>query len=246
MFSKNKKGIVCRMGLFLKLVFAIILCVGGLWIVAAAPNSPLPGDWNPYANLEPLAKPNALTPYKLARVGNDPKKCTALLASARAKFYELPDMVTSDKCGIETQTRITRLTSATIKDLDTRCDMALRLLMWEAHSVQPAAQDIFGQPATRLTHFGSYSCRPMRTSNGSSGRMSEHAQANAIDIQGFAVGSRIITLKAGWDGAPKDQEFLRRVGKGACQFFRSVLTPDYNKLHADHFHFDQGRWISCR
>lgn len=234
------------MGLLLKLIFAMILCVGGLWIVAAAPNSPIPNDWNPYADLDPLAKPNALTAYKLARVGNHPKTCRALLQSAQVKFKPLPDKITSDKCGIKTQTRIAKLTTASIMDLDTRCDMALRLLMWEAHSVQPAAQDIFGQPATRLTHFGSYSCRSMRTSRGSSKQMSEHSNANAIDIQGFAVGSRTITLKHGWDGADKDQEFLRRVAKGACQFFRAVLTPDYNKLHADHFHFDQGRWTSCR
>ena len=187
-----------------------------------------------------------MTPYKLRKIGNSPTQCHAILNAARVKFYALPDKVKDRKCGIETQTRIVQLTQASMRDLDTRCDMALRLLMWEAHSLQPAAQDNFGAPASRIKHFGSYSCRPMRTSNGTSGRMSEHATANAIDIQGFAIGGRNITLKAGWNGTPKDQEFLRRARTGACQFFKTVLSPDYNALHHDHFHFDQGRWISCR
>ena len=40
--------------------------------------------------------------------------------------------------------------------------------------------------------------------------------------------------------------FLRDVRDGACRYFDAVLGPDYNRAHADHFHFDRGRARICR
>lgn len=40
--------------------------------------------------------------------------------------------------------------------------------------------------------------------------------------------------------------FLRAVRDGACRYFDAVLGPDYNRAHADHFHFDRGRARICR
>ncbi|MBU1256939.1 MAG: extensin family protein, partial [Alphaproteobacteria bacterium] len=38
---------------------------------------------------------------------------------------------------------------------------------------------------------------------------------------------------------------------GACDLFSTVLSPDYNKAHRDHFHLDQAErgatgWRACR
>ena len=42
------------------------------------------------------------------------------------------------------------------------------------------------------------------------------------------------------DDAKKSAEagFLRRLHKGACGVFGTVLGPEANEMHRDHFHFD--------
>jgi hypothetical protein len=77
--------------------------------------------------------------------------------------------------------------------------------------------------------------------------MSEHATANALDISGFVLADgRRITLRAGWNAGGAEARFLRAARDGLCDFFRVVLGPDHNALHADHFHVDQGLFLSCR
>lgn len=235
------------MGLFFKLLTMYVLFMGVLWVLVASPNTPIPNVYNPTAALDPLAHPNFLTKYKLGRTSMSGELCRAALKSASVRFYELPNKTQGDQCGIENQTRLVKLSNATVSDLDTRCDIALRLLMWETHSVQPAAQDLFGQSVSRINHLGSYSCRAMRTSSGRSSRMSEHATANAVDIRGFTLeDGKKISLISGWAGSENEQKFLRRVRDGSCDYFNTTLSPDYNALHSDHFHFDLGRWNSCR
>ena len=43
-----------------------------------------------------------------------------------------------------------------------------------------------------------------------------------------------------------EARFLRAVHEGACDYFDVVLGPDYNRAHADHFHFDRGAYRACR
>ena len=40
--------------------------------------------------------------------------------------------------------------------------------------------------------------------------------------------------------------FLDDIHEGACGLFATVLGPDYNALHANHFHFEMARWGICR
>jgi hypothetical protein len=125
--------------------------------------------------------------------------------------------------------------------------MAARLYLWEVHSLQPAARRHLGSTVARIAHYDSYACRPIRTMAGPSGRMSQHATANAVDISGFTLADgRRITLTADWDRAGPEAVFLRAARDGLCDWFNMVLSPDYNRLHADHFHADMGTWPGCR
>jgi len=78
---------------------------------------------------------------------------------------------------------------------------------------------------------------------------SEHATADAVDIAAFrlADGTRI-TLVGDWDDRGSKARFLRDVRDGACGLFSTVLSPDYNAAHRDHFHLDQAErmWRACR
>lgn len=90
-----------------------------------------------------------------------------------------------------------------------------------------------------------YSCRTRNNRPGA--RLSEHALGNAIDISAFilADGTRISVL--GWRG--RDGKLLRRLHSGACGPFGTVLGPDADRHHQDHFHFDVAEYRSgtyCR
>jgi hypothetical protein len=51
------------------------------------------------------------------------------------------------------------------------------------------------------------------------------------------------TQVAGSEDVRKSAEgqFLRRLHKGACGVFGTVLGPEANEAHRDHFHFDLAR-----
>ena len=73
----------------------------------------------------------------------------------------------------------------------------------------------------------------------SGGYLSEHGRANALDVSAFTLadGTRI-RVKSGWRGDARQRAFLHAVHDGACAQFSTVLGPDYNALHRDHFHVD--------
>ncbi len=210
------------------------------------PNTPLPDAWNPRKPLTPLTAPNFLTPYKMRFAINDFGACQRALTQLGANFIVLPDKVVSDQCHIRDQVQIKNLSHARVSALKTTCGMALRLTMWEYHHVQPTAKATIGKLVNKIDQIGSYNCREIRSANGPTDRMSEHATANAVDISGFqlSTGERISVLK-NWNGTADERQFMRRVRDGGCGLFRITLSPEYNDLHADHFHFDQGRWSSC-
>ncbi|MXN63485.1 extensin [Stappia sp. GBMRC 2046] len=110
---------------------------------------------------------------------------------------------------------------------------------WLSESVQPAAMAIFGSAVTELTVAASYSCRGR---NGASkGPLSEHAFANALDISSFKLADgRKIAVESGW-GDIYEGAFLRTAHNGACERFSTVLGPEADRHHHDHFHLDLAR-----
>lgn len=121
-----------------------------------------------------------------------------------------------------------------------RCPMIPQVERWVAEVVDPAARFHFGQPVVELTVAASYSCRPMNHVNGA--RLSEHGYANALDVSVFTLASgERITVKGGWYGNDRERAFLRDVHGGACRNFTTVLGPNYDANHRDHFHMDLAR-----
>ncbi|MEO1199688.1 MAG: extensin family protein [Pseudomonadota bacterium] len=128
-----------------------------------------------------------------------------------------------------------------------RCPMVPAVEDWVRTSVLPAAERHFGQQVDQLTVAASYSCRPMNHRHG--GQLSEHGYANAIDISAFTLeDGRKVTLTGGWSGKADERAFLRDVRDGACESFTTVLSPDHDAAHANHFHFDlrQRRSVVCK
>lgn len=188
----------------------------------------------------------SITNWKLQRALADDTMCLAALQTGAVAKIK-PDYVENDRCGISPQVSLSEAGEARLKPVNTRCQTALRLAMWSHHSLEPLAAEIFGQGLSEITHFSSYSCREMRTSSGSTGRMSSHATADSIDISGFVLedGTRLSLLKD-WNGELKKAAFLREANATACTWFRLTLGPNYNRLHADHFHLQHTGFGLCR
>jgi hypothetical protein len=241
--------------IYLRLVksFLALAIIGfaGVLLYGYARNHP---EDLPWTELD-LARPvGAFTGRKLTQLGGEAGRCRGLLRRAGVRFDILPPRSNGGQCGYDDAVRLRRGGALSFSyrpgDLGTSCPVAAALALWEWHVVQPAALEHFGQKVAGIDHFGSYSCR--RIYGRSEGSWSEHSTANAVDIAGFRLedGSRI-TVLGDWKDAGAKSAFLRDVREGACDLFATVLSPDYNAAHRDHFHFDQAQrgefgWRGCR
>lgn len=208
--------------------------------------------WTELSLADPIGP---FTGMKLAGLADEPGKCRALLESAglaELPFQQRP--MAEPRCRFDDGVRIRPESPRSIAyapgGLVTACPVAAALALWERDVVQPAARRHFGSRVTQIDHAGSFSCR--RLYGRVEGPFSEHATADAIDILGFrlADGRRISVLRD-WRGDPDEASFLREVRNGACDLYSTVLSPDYNAAHADHFHLDQAErgdlgWRLCR
>lgn len=105
---------------------------------------------------------------------------------------------------------------------------------------------VFGKRVARVEHRGGYSCRKMARFD----LVSQHSYGNAVDLYGFvltngrtiAVANHFGRLDAPPSTAPA--RFLRRIAERAFDedAFAVVLTPFWDALHANHFHFDQSSY----
>lgn len=225
--------------------FAGVLAYGG-YQALVHPDTPLPRAWNP---MQPLAVSDPVTPltgWKLNRAVASFDQCLAALNGFAAVQPQEP-LEDTDQCFIRDRVALSGVGDARLAPLETRCAIALRTAMWERHSLQPAAAEFLGTSVQSIQHIGSYNCRLLRTSAGPSTRMSTHATADAIDITGFGFADGLqVRLIDDWEGTGPKADFLRAARDGACKWFSLTLSPDYNRLHADHFHLQSRGWGLCR
>mgnify|MGYP002784540685 FL=1 len=121
-----------------------------------------------------------------------------------------------------------------------RCPMIPQVERWVARVVKPSAEYYFGQPVVEMKVAASYGCRPRNNQSGA--KLSEHGYANALDISSFTLADgRVVAVKGGWWGEERERLFLRAVHDGACSEFTTVLGPNSDKFHHDHFHVDLAR-----
>lgn len=143
-------------------------------------------------------------------------------------------------CGVANPVRLRSAAGVALTPpADIDCSAARALSDWIETALQPAAAAHAGTTVTRLHVAAGYACR--RVNNRPSGRLSQHARGKAIDISGFTLSDgRAVTLTAGWNG--RDGALLRSAWQGACGPFGTVLGPEADRWHRDHFHFDTARY----
>lgn len=222
------------------LLLAAALLAGRVWL-AEHP------EHNPWAPLDLRDPAGWATAAKLRALKDDPEACRAVLARSDVAYTALPP-AGEGECARPDRTVLDGYPLRP-EPPATTCAVALALQLWKRDTLDPEAEAIFGQKVTRVEHLGAYSCR--RLYGRTEGAWSQHATGNAIDIAGFVLadGTRISVLRD-WDseGDGEKARFLRQTRDGACRAFSTVLSPEYNAAHADHFHLDMSSGWSgvCR
>lgn len=218
-----------RLIVFLMLMAAVLAARG--WLAENPQHDP----WAPLDLNDP---PGWATERKLLALRDDPQTCRDVLTRSGVAFTAL-EPAGQDQCRRTDRTVMADLPLSPAPP-PTTCAVGAGAYLWMRDVAQPAAEEILGSRIAAVEHYGAYSCR--RLYGRSEGRWSEHATGNAIDIGGFVLeDGRRITVLGDWtsDGENPEAEFLSQVRDGACDLYSTVLSPDYNEAHRDHFHFDQ-------
>jgi len=180
--------------------------------------------------------------------------CPALL-DGRVTGKIMPPL-SEGSCGEKSPLQITAIGTVRLgAPVILNCRMATALYDWLAVSNE-VSLEFFGSALQTAAVSTSYQCR--RRNNQPDGKISEHGFANALDILGFTLadGNRV-TIAEDWpaqnyleetvDAAAVKPEtptpsaqFLRTIRDAACERFTTVLGPEANAFHADHFHLDLG------
>jgi len=255
-------------------------------------------------------------------VADSLKSCVQKLAHIQARV-EIAEPFKNGRCGAPAAVKArligTRHPLKVSPPATLRCKMAVALYWFIEKSLQPAAISILGSPVKNFHGISSYSCR--NRNGAKTGRLSEHALANALDVGVFKLANgKTISVLRDWGPTVRDREaptedkakpklvattgkrvaarpnvrtqknsqatpipikksdvlkapersgrktepksqpsparkpkpakvakappptkesrFLKRIHKEACQYFGTVLGPEANEAHRDHFHFD--------
>lgn len=200
-----------------------------------------------WRKLDPSSRIGFATYFKLHSLKLLPESfCQNILFKAKGpNISSVPKKRTKEGCGWENAYNFKGSSHIGFSNpqITARCPMALAMHIW-LQEINLLASKELGSPITEIIQSGTYSCRRINFSK--NGPWSEHAFANAWDITGFKLkDGRHISLLNDWRGDRKKQKFLRSARNSACRLFSVVLSPDYNDIHKDHFHFDMGNGDTC-
>jgi hypothetical protein len=177
------------------------------------------------------------------------RECLSNLGATQANFTPLPDQYFGAGCSTVNTVRLASLqgdyAALALSNLGpVTCPLANTFAGWARFGVDRAARQILGSPLVRIETMGSYNCRNVAGSE----RRSAHATANAIDVSAFVLADgRRISVLADWnDGTLAERQFLQIVHASACKRFGTVLGPNYNPAHQNHFHVELSGSHFCR
>lgn len=173
----------------------------------------------------------------------DPEELKACLADLKAlgTKFETQAKITEDEpgCGIEQPIAVAEI----LPGVDTggavmRCETAQALAKWVKNNVQPAMTIAMpGRRVTGIVTGSTYACR--LRNNASSGKVSEHARGNAIDVAAFTLDNgETLAMSPRQEDSTLEGAFQRTATASACLYFSTVLAPGSDAAHEDHLHLD--------
>ncbi|WP_245505535.1 extensin family protein [Rhizobium sp. BK068] len=171
----------------------------------------------------------------------DHAECVKELHTLGAVFKDIPRIDDGHGCGIDKPITLSEaLPGINVKPEATlRCPVAVALARWMKESVIPAAAVAAKEQGniTTINQASSYICR---LRNGAfTGKISQHARGNAIDIASFSFEKgKDIAVKPRREDPTLAGAFQRTVSASGCLYFSTVLDPENDVAHETHFHMD--------
>lgn len=142
-------------------------------------------------------------------------------------------------CGVSDPVRVVEVSGVALSSAATMdCTTAKALNEWVEDGVQPIVGRLGGGVA-KLNVAAGYSCRTRNNKPGA--KISEHGKGKAIDISAITLeNGKVLSVANGWNQRA-DGKVLKKLHAAACGPFGTVLGPEADKHHRDHFHFDTAR-----
>jgi len=116
------------------------------------------------------------------------------------------------------------------------CAVAEALSRWTEEVVATEAGRHLEAPPARIAIGTSYECRNQNRQT--TGRLSEHAFANAVDISGFEFKGRKAVQIGDHPAETPEALFQAAIRTQACAYFTTVLGPGSDAAHGTHLHLD--------
>ncbi len=194
--------------------------------------------------LRPTNRPAGITLAALAQA--DERRRGSVCGDPGLQGATIGRVAGPGACGIEGAVEVRSVAGIALSSparID--CRTAEAFLRWVEAAARPQFANVGGGLA-QIDLMGTYSCRTRNNRIGA--RLSEHSFGHAIDIGGFRMrdGTRVTVLRD-WNTGYGNR--LRALHRAACGTFGTVLGPNANTAHRDHFHFDTARYRSgsyCR
>ena len=155
-----------------------------------------------------------------------------LLGETRPDIIDVGNLA----CGIDDPVRVTSIDGISLSEpILTGCRTARRLADWLTGVVRIEARERLQTRITGVQVVGSYACR---TQNNAGRWRSEHARGRAVDIGGFTMtNGSVVSVADDWGDGPEGA-FLRAIWRKGCGPFATVLGPEADRRHRNHFHLD--------
>lgn len=188
-------------------------------------------------------QPRGRSPGTTASSNPRAQQCLAELGQTGASFSPRPDSYSGGGCALLNTVSLDAMrgdmSNFGVTNLGpVACPTANAFVAWVRYGVDRAARQYLGSPIARIETMGSYACRDVA----GTGRRSAHATAEAVDVSAFILADgRRVSVLDDWDGGgTQERAFLRIVQRSACKRFETVLGPEYNAAHRNHFHLERG------
>lgn len=235
------------------------LCALLIWVTAVQANAPytslrpvaredvfpvaLP-SFAPDRSLRPVIRPESARVLK-ARVTPQPERSLngtssrvgRVCGDRKIRGLEIGNVPGKlQGCGIRNAVKVYEVAGVSLSTpASMSCDTAKTLKGWVeggmARAVRPMRSDV-----EELKIVAGYSCRTRNHKPGA--KISEHGKGKAIDIAEFRFeNGEVISLLDHW-GQGRKGRVLRDLHRSACGPFGTVLGPESDRHHRDHFHFD--------
>lgn len=143
-------------------------------------------------------------------------------------------------CGVADPVKVTSVAGVGLSTpITVDCPTAQALHNWVENGVKPAVGRSGGGVAS-LKIAAHYACRTRNNQPGA--KISEHGRGRAVDIAAINLkNGASLTVLGGWRDK-KAGPILKKVHRAACGPFGTVLGPNADRHHQDHFHFDTARY----